>query len=76
LDNQRREELARIEAKLAQERGLGLLGPLGSWVTEDRIVPFKIQSIEWLKRMEANGLRIHVRIRPDQAAVSPPPAAA
>ncbi|MGD0108483.1 MAG: hypothetical protein ABSC06_31250 [Rhodopila sp.] len=62
LTDQRRDELARIEARLAKERERGLLGPLGSWVTEDRIVPFTVQSIEWLKRMAADGLRIPIRI--------------
>jgi hypothetical protein len=64
LTNQRRDELARIEARLARERERGLLGPLGSWVTEDRIVPFKIQGLDWLKRMAADGLRIPIRIVP------------
>ncbi|MGD0108768.1 MAG: hypothetical protein ABSC06_32735 [Rhodopila sp.] len=64
LTEARREELARIEARLVGERERGVLGPLGSWVTEDRIVPFTVQSIEWLKRMAADGLRIPIRIVP------------
>jgi hypothetical protein len=74
LTDQRRDELTSIEARLAKERGLGLLGPLGSWVTEERIVAFKIESIEWLRRMAFDGLRIPVRV-PGQASVTPPTAA-
>lgn len=44
-----------------RQRDRGQVGPVGSWVTEDRIVPFKIQSIEWLRRMEADGLRARGR---------------
>ena len=76
LTDQRREELARIEARLVKERSRNLLGPLGSWVTADRIVAFRIQSVDWLKRMAFDGLRIPVRVRAGSSTVTSPPTAA
>jgi hypothetical protein len=54
LTEARREELARIEARLVKERSRNLLGPLGSWITEDRIVAFKYPKH---RLVEADGVR-------------------
>jgi hypothetical protein len=67
LTDQRRRELACVEARLAMERAGGRLTLVGSWVTTDSVRPFKLHHVDWLKRGAVDGLRVPIRIVPPTA---------